>query len=52
MSVEELADLIVARLNPQAKGATQRDTQGSTHIYIQGRDMVWCRVCIGNHPSN
>ena len=47
MSVEELIDHIVVILNPQAKGAAQRNTQGDTHLYPR-RDMVWCEVCIRN----
>ena len=31
MTVDELADLIVARLNRLAQGATQRDQQGQAH---------------------
>ena len=41
MSVDELADVKVARLNPQAKCVAQRDTQGNAHLYPR-RDMVWC----------
>ena len=51
LNIDELADLIVARLNPQAKNATHRDHQGNVHLYPR-RDMVWCIVCSGNHPSN
>ena len=51
MNIDELADLIVARLNPQTKNAAHRDTHGNAHLYPR-RDMVWCSVCSGNHPSN
>ena len=51
MSIDELADLIVARLNPQSKNAAHRDTHGNAHLYPR-RDMVWCSVCSGNHLSN
>ena len=50
MNIDELADLIVARLNPQPKNAAHRDTHGNAHLCSR-RDMVWCSVCSGNHPS-
>ena len=51
LNIDELADLIVARLNPQVKNAAHRDNQGDAHLYPR-RDMVWCSVCSRNHPSN
>ena len=51
LNIDELADLIVARLNPQAKNAAHRDHQGNAHLYPR-RDMVWCSVCSRNHPSS
>ena len=51
LNIDELADLIVARLNPQAKNAAHRDNQENVHLYPR-RDMVWCSVCSRNHPSN
>ena len=51
LNIDELADLIVARLNPQAKNVAHRDHQGNAHLYFR-RDMVWCSICLGNHPSN
>ena len=51
LNIDELANLIVARLNPQAKNAAHRDHQGNAHLHPR-RDMVWCSVCSGNHPSN
>ena len=51
LNIDELADLIVARLNSQAKNAAHRDNQGNAHLYPR-RDMVWCSVCLGNHLSN
>ena len=49
LNIDELVDLIVARLNPQAKNAAHRDKQGNAHLYSR-KDMVWCTVCSGNHP--
>ena len=40
MNIDELVDLIVARLNPQAKNVAYRDHQGNVHLYPR-RDMVW-----------
>ena len=51
LNIDELADLIVARLNPQAKNAAHQDNQGNAHLYPR-RDIVWCSVCLRNHPSN
>ena len=44
LNIDELADLIVTRLNPQAKNTAHRDNQGNAHLYLR-RDMVWCSVC-------
>ena len=44
LNIDELADLIVARLNPQAKNIAHRDYQGNAHLYPR-RDMVWSSVC-------
>ena len=46
LNIDELADLIVARLNPQAKNVAHRDHQGNAHLYPR-RDMV----CMLREPS-
>ena len=51
LNIDELVDLIVTRLNTQAKNAAHRDHQGNAHLYPR-RDMVWCSICSGNQPSN
>ena len=33
LNVDELVDLIVARLNPQAKNTTHHDNQGNADLY-------------------
>ena len=33
LNIDELADLIVARMNPQAKNTAHRDHQGNVHLY-------------------
>ena len=33
LNIDEHADLIVARLNPQSKNAAHRDTHGNAHLY-------------------
>ena len=33
LNIDELTDLIVARLNPQAKNVAHRDHQGNAHLY-------------------
>lgn len=40
MNVDKLIDLVVARLNPQAKGAAQRGTQGNTFVSTTRHGLV------------
>ena len=47
MDMDELAKKLLEKMNPSG----QQPMQGNLHLYPQ-RDMVWCGICNGNHPSN
>lgn len=47
MNVDELAKKLLESMNLLG----QQPTQSNPHLYPR-RDMVWCGVCNGNHPSN
>ena len=42
LNIDELADLIVVRLNPQAKNATHPDNQGNVHLCRYGLVQCMC----------
>ena len=43
MNINELADLIVVRLNPQTKNVADRDNRGNVHLYL--RHDMFGAVC-------